>query len=73
MLWIDKVCIEHARTFIGHSCGRTSLRCSIAKQETNGLPSAVQHRPKALNKLIVHQDIGEHLIKLVNRLQGSYV
>jgi replication-associated recombination protein RarA len=27
--------------------------------------SAMQHRPKALNKLIVHQDIGEHLIKLV--------
>ncbi len=28
---------------------------------------AVQHRPKALNKLVVHQDIGEHLIKLVSR------
>lgn len=25
----------------------------------------MQHRPKALNKLIVHQDIGDHLIKLV--------
>lgn len=25
----------------------------------------MQHRPKALNKLVVHQDIGEHLSKLV--------
>jgi hypothetical protein len=48
------------------------MRCSLAQQEANALPSAVQHRPKALNKLIVHQDIGEHLIKLVNRLQGLF-
>ena len=26
-----------------------------------------QHRPKVLNKLVIHQNIGEHLIKLVIR------
>ena len=26
----------------------------------------MQHRPKSLDKLVIHQDIGEHLIKLVS-------
>ena len=36
------------------------------------MPSAMQHRPKALNKLIVHQDIGDHLIKLV-KIAATYI
>lgn len=27
---------------------------------------ALQHRPKALNKLLIHKHIGDHLIKLVS-------
>lgn len=65
MLWVDKVSC--------HNRPRNALKLflvqspSCASTKLNMMCLTSQHRPKVLNKLVIHQNIGEHLIKLVIR------